>query len=516
MTSKTSSSAAVNHEVVIVGAGFSGLGAGIKLREAGIEDFVILDAADGVGGVWRHNTYPGVAVDIPSTTYSYSFEPNPDWSRAFAPGRELRAYAEHCADKYDLRRHLRLHTYVEQAVFDERLDVWRVHTSEGVITTRFLVGAVGPLDKPHMPDIEGVARFAGQVIHTARWDHGADLRGKRIAVIGTGASALQLIPEIAGGAQQLDVYQRTAIWVMPKVDFAIAREVQALFEAAPPTQQLMRVVTSAATEVIMVLGVVQHTKFPFLVRAMERVCLEHLQRQVKDPEVRRKLTPRYSFGCKRPSFSNRYLSTFNRPNTELITEPIARITEHAIITADGRERPIDTLILATGFKVLELGAMPAFPVVGLSGVELGAYWDQQRYQNYEGISVPQAPNFWLMNGPYSVTGASWFSIIEANVRHIVRCIRETQRRSATRVVVKQAPHDAYTEDMRRRMESTIFTQPGCAGSNSYYFDKHGDSPFVRPQTGLRLWWQSGHFDLEDYAYSGPCHSARSLVVAERG
>jgi cation diffusion facilitator CzcD-associated flavoprotein CzcO len=186
MTSKTSSSAAVNHEVVIVGAGFSGLGAGIKLREAGIEDFVILDAADGVGGVWRHNTYPGVAVDIPSTTYSYSFEPNPDWSRAFAPGRELRAYAEHCADKYDLRRHLRLHTFVEQAVFDERLDRWRVHTSEGVITTRFLVGAVGPLDKPHMPDIEGVTRFAGQVIHTARWNHDADLRGKRIAVIGTG------------------------------------------------------------------------------------------------------------------------------------------------------------------------------------------------------------------------------------------------------------------------------------------------------------------------------------------
>lgn len=501
MTTRSVAVEPLDHQVVIVGAGFSGLGAGIKLREAGIHDFVILDAADGVGGVWRHNTYPGVAVDIPSATYSYSFEPNPGWTRAFAPGRELRAYAEQCADKYELRQHLRLNTYVERAVFDEAHDLWRVHTSAGVMTTRFLVGAVGPLDKPRMPDIEGVSSFAGQVIHTARWDHGADLRGKRIAVIGTGASALQLIPEIAEQAQQLDVYQRTAIWVLPKVDFAIAPEVRALFEAAPPTQKLMRLMTSAATEVIMVLGVVHHTTFPFLVRNIERVCLEHLARQVQDPEVRRKLTPRYSFGCKRPSFSNRYLRTFNRPNTELITEPIARITEHSIITQDGHERPIDTLILATGFKVLELGAMPAFPVVGLAGVELGAFWDQHRYQNYEGISVPQAPNFWLMNGPYSVTGASWFSIIEANVRHIVRCIGEAQRRAATRVVVKQAPHDAYTEEMRRRMESTIFTQPGCAGSNSYYFDKHGDSPFVRPHTGLRLWWQSGHFDLEDYAYS---------------
>ncbi len=502
MTKTSGTKSGCDHEVVIVGAGFSGLGAGIKLREAGIHDFVILDAADGVGGVWRHNTYPGVAVDIPSATYCYSFEPNPHWSRAFAPGKELRAYAEHCADEYGLRPHLRLRTFVEKAVFDEPHDRWRVHTSEGVITARFLVGAVGPLDKPHMPDIEGVTRFAGQVIHTARWDHTADLRGKRVAVIGTGASALQLIPNIVGDAQQLDVYQRTAIWVLPKVDFAIADPVRALFETAPPTQQAMRLVTSAATEVIMVLGVVQHTKFPFLVRAMEQVCKQHLRRQVKDPAVRKKLTPRYSFGCKRPSFSNRYLSSFNRPNTELITTPIARITETSIVTEDGRGRPIDTLILATGFKVLELGAMPAFPVVGLDGVELGAYWDQQRYQNYEGISVPQAPNFWLMNGPYSVTGASWFSIIEANVRHIVRCIRETQRRGATRVVVKQAPHDAYTAEMRQRMESTIFTQPGCANSNSYYFDKHGDSPFVRPHTGLRLWWQSGHFDLEHYAYSG--------------
>ena len=301
--------------------------------------------------------------------------------------------------------------------------------------------------------------------------------------------------------RHLDVYQRTAIWVLPKVDFAIAREVQALFEAVPPTQQGMRLVTTAITELIMVLGVIQHTRLPFLVRAIEQVCLAHLRAQVPDPALRAKLTPRYSFGCKRPSFSNRYLRTFTRPDTELVTAPIARIEPRSIVTEDGRERPIDTLILATGFNVLQLGAMPAFPVVGLGGVELGAFWDEHRYQNYEGLSVPLAPNFWLMNGPYSVTGASWFSIIEANVRHIVRAIGETQRRGATRVVVRRAAQDAYTDEMRDRMRHTIFTQPGCAGSNSYYFDRHGDAPFVRPHSGLRAWWQSGHFDLDDYAYS---------------
>ncbi|MCA9578570.1 MAG: NAD(P)/FAD-dependent oxidoreductase [Polyangiales bacterium] len=492
---------AVDHEVLIVGAGFSGLGAGIALRDAGITDFAILDAADGVGGVWRHNTYPGVAVDIPSATYSYSFAPNPRWSRAFAPGHELLAYAERAADAYALRPHLRLRTFVERAVFDEARDLWRVYTDQGVLSARFLVGAVGPLDQPRRPDIPGLEQFAGKVIHTARWDHAHDLAGERVAVIGTGASALQLIPEIVDRVRHLDVYQRTAIWVLPKVDFAIAREVQALFEAVPPTQQGMRLVTTAITELIMVLGVIQHTRLPFLVRAIEQVCLAHLRAQVPDPALRAKLTPRYSFGCKRPSFSNRYLRTFTRPDTELVTAPIARIEPRSIVTEDGRERPIDTLILATGFNVLQLGAMPAFPVVGLGGVELGAFWDEHRYQNYEGLSVPLAPNFWLMNGPYSVTGASWFSIIEANVRHIVRAIGETQRRGATRVVVRRAAQDAYTDEMRDRMRHTIFTQPGCAGSNSYYFDRHGDAPFVRPHSGLRAWWQSGHFDLDDYAYS---------------
>ncbi|GAA3226841.1 NAD(P)/FAD-dependent oxidoreductase [Actinocorallia longicatena] len=501
MNDRVMDSEVTDYEVIAVGAGFSGLCVGIKLLEAGIEDFAILDAADGVGGVWRHNTYPGVAVDIPSATYSYSFAPNPSWSRAFAPGAELREYAERVTDTYRLRGKLRLGVFVEKAVFDENADLWRVHTDAGVLTCRFLVGAVGPLDQPRVPDIEGVGTFLGKVVHTARWDHDHDLTGERVAVIGTGASGLQLIPKIAPLARTLEVYQRTAIWVFPKLDFPIPAPVRALFRVAPFVQKGVRAVTTAGTEAIFVLGVIHHRRLPFLSKMIERVCRGHLRRQVRDRATRERLTPSYSFGCKRPSFSNSYLSTFNRPNVELVTDPIQKITPHGIVTADGTEREIDTLVLATGFRILELGATPAFPVFGLDGVELGEYWDGNRYQNYEGVAMPQTPNFWLMNGPYSVTGASWFTMIEAGTRHIVRCVAEARRRGATRMTVRRGPHDAYTARMREAIGSTIFSQPGCATSNSYYFDRHGDVPFIRAQSGARLWWDSGHFDLDDYAYA---------------
>lgn len=490
-----------DHEVVIVGAGFSGLCVGIRLRRAGVRDFVILDAAPSVGGVWRHNTYPGVAVDIPSATYCYSFEPNPSWTRAFAPGAEVRAYAEHCARKYGLRPHLRLNTKVDGAVFDEDADLWRVDTSAGTLTARFLVGAVGPLDQPKNPDIPGIDAFAGKIVHTARWDAGHDLTGERVAVIGTGASGLQVIPEIAGRARHLDVYQRTPIWVFPKPDFAIPKPVRAAFRVFPPLQRLVRLITTAVSEAIMVLGIVHYARAPFLVRVVEAVCRAHLRRQVPDRRLRRRLTPGYGFGCKRPSFSNRYFPAFMRPDVDLITDPIEKITPSGIRTRDGAHREIDTLVLATGFKILEVGAMPAFPVTGVGGVELGAHWNEHRYATYEGLASPHTPNFWLMNGPYTVTGASWFGIIEAGATHITRCITEARRRRAVRMTVRQGPHDAFTDEMRRRMKGTILSQPSCARANSYYFDRHGDAPYVRPQSGLHVWRRSRTFDLDDYEFT---------------
>jgi cation diffusion facilitator CzcD-associated flavoprotein CzcO len=495
----------VDHEVTIVGAGFSGIGLGIELRKAGIDDFVVLEASDGVGGVWRHNKYPGVAVDIPASTYSFSFEPNTRASNLFAPGSELLAYAEHCAAKYGIRDHLKFRTEVKKAVFDERTSVWHIYTNRGIVTSRFLVSAVGPLDKPKNPDIDGLSSFAGKTIHTARWDPNVKLEGKRIAVIGTGASALQVIPKIAPLATHLDVYQRTPIWVVPKPNLSIAPWARKMFKMVPPTHCALRTTTTTYAEFIMTVGGVYHTRVPYLVRGIEQACLLNLQIQVHDPILRAKLTPHYAFGCKRPSFSSTYLPTFNRENVELITDPIRRITPKGIVTRAGgeseRTHRIDVLILATGFKTLELGSMPAFPVYGLHGVELGSYWDENRYENYEGISTPLAPNFWLMNGPWAVAGSSWFSVIESGSHHVVRCVTEARRRNAVQMVVKQRPHDAYMRSMRRKVKHTVFAQKSCAESNSYYFDRHGDAPYVRPVSGASLWLASRTFNLNDYEYT---------------
>lgn len=499
----------VDYEIVVVGAGFSGIGLGIQLKKAGFHDFRILDAADGLGGVWHHNRYPGVAVDIPTSAYSYSFESNPSWSSLFAPGAELKAYAERCADKHGVTPHVQLQTKVEGAVFDDKECLWRVHTDSGVISTRFLISAVGPLDQPRNPDIKGINDFQGEVVHTARWDDTVSVDGRRIAVIGTGASGLQIIPELAPRAAHLDVYQRTPIWVVPKPNFSVPPWLRRVFTQVPVTLRMLRIVTTAFAEFVMTAGVTYHTRYPFLVRFIERVCRRHLRRQVPNPTLREKLTPRYAFGCKRPSFSSTYLPTFNRDNVDLITDPIVRITAHGIVTEslDGRpgepresEHPIDTLVLATGFNVMQLGAVPAFPVIGVAGIELGAFWDEHRYQNFEGISSPVAPNFWLMNGPWSVAGSSWFSVIESGSRHIVRCLSEARQRGAIRMVVRQEPHDKYMTSMRKKVKHTVFVQPSCAYANSYYFDRHGDAPFVRPVSGPALWWASKTFDLNSYDY----------------
>ncbi|MBH0775520.1 flavin-containing monooxygenase [Nocardia bovistercoris] len=499
----------VDHEIVVVGAGFSGIGLGVHLKRAGFHDFVILDAADGVGGVWRHNVYPGIAVDVPTSSYSYSFEPNPDWSQLFAPGAELREYAEHCVRKYELAEHLRVRTRVHSARFDEADSVWHIETERGTIVARYLVPAVGPLDSPYYPDIPGIDKFAGKIVHTARWDDSLRTQGKRVAVIGTGASALQVIPNLAPQAEHLDVYQRTPIWVVPKPDLSIRPWLRTVFRRVPLTLRALRLVSVVIADFIMTVGGAYHMRLPYAVRVVERVCLKHLERQVDDPELRAKLTPNYAFGCKRPSFSSTYLRTFNRDNVDLVTESIDHIAEDSIVTVRVDERtgarvqtrhPVDVLVLATGFKTMERGTVPAFPVYGLDGVELGEYWDENRYQNYEGISTPLAPNFWLMNGPWSVAGSSWFSIIESGSRHIVRCLDEARKRAAYRMTVKQRAQDDYMSEMYRKVRHTVFAQPSCVKANSYYFDRHGDAPFVRPVSGPALWWASRTFDLEDYAY----------------
>jgi cation diffusion facilitator CzcD-associated flavoprotein CzcO len=488
-----------DHEVVIVGAGFSGIGAAIKLGMAGFRDYALLEEGDGVGGAWHWNTYPGVAVDIPSFSYQFSFETSADWSRVYAPGNELKAYAEHCVDRYGLRPRLRLDTKVVGATFDDDDHLWRLETGDGEeLSARFVVGATGVFTKPKPPDIPGLDDYAGTIMHTARWDHGQDLRGKRVAVVGTGASAVQVIPSIAPLVDQLTVFQRTPIWCLPKLDGRIPGQLRALLRRLPLTRLPARVASQAFVEATFPLPAHFHGIVP-LANVGERVGRDLLRKQVRDPVVRDKLTPRYALGCKRPSFSNEYLATFNRENVHLETTAIEAITPGGIRTADGIEHPVDVLVLATGFKVFESGNMPPFPIRGREGVDLEEWWDANRFQAYEGVSVPGFPNLFSILGPYGYNGSSYFHLIETQARHIVRCLKRARRTGSTLVEVTPEANERYWKAMLGRRHNQIFFQDGCATANSYYFDRHGDVPF-RPATSLETSWRSARFDLDDYRF----------------
>lgn len=489
-----------DHDVVIIGGGFSGIGAAILLDRAGFPDYLMVEEGDGVGGAWHWNTYPGVAVDIPSWSYQFSFEQMADWSRVYAPGRELKAYAEHCVDKYDVRRRTRLGTRVVSAEFDEDADLWRLGTSAGdTITARFVVGATGVLTQPKLPEIEGIADFAGTVMHTARWDHDVDLAGRRVAVVGTGASAVQVIPSIARDVAQLTVFQRTPIWCLPKLDSAMPRPLR-LAMRVPGAKRVTRLASQAFVELTFPVAAHFHDVLP-VSGIGERVGHRHLRRAVKDPAVREKLTPGYALGCKRPSFSNDYLQSFNRSNVHLETGAIERITPSGVLTEAGVEHEVDVLILATGFKVFEKGNMPAFTVTGAGGVDLESWWEEHRFQAYQGVSVPGFPNFFAILGPYGYNGSSYFNLIETQMAHITRCLRRARRTGATRVEVTPEANARYLERMLGRRHHQVFFQPSCANANSYYFDAHGDVPF-RASSTLETMWTSSRFDLDDYRFEG--------------
>jgi cation diffusion facilitator CzcD-associated flavoprotein CzcO len=490
---------AVDHEVVVVGAGFSGIGAAIKLDQAGFHDFAVLEAGDGIGGAWHWNTYPGIAVDIPSFSYQFSFEKRSDWSRVYAPGRELKAYAEHCVDKYGVRGRIRLNTKVIGAKFDEDAHTWHIETANGErITARFVIGATGVFSQPKPPAIPGIETFAGMTMHTARWDHSVDLRGKRVGVIGTGASAIQVIPTIAPEVAQLTVFQRTPIWCLPKLDAPMSPRARRALGTLPGAKLAARLASQTFVEATFVLAAHFAGTFPGL-RARGEGAARKMLREVRDPVVREKLTPQYTLGCKRPSFSNEYIPAFNRDNVLLETDAIEAITPTSVRTTEGVEHAVDVLVLATGFKVFDSGNMPAFEMQGTGGTGLEEWWDANRMQAYEGVSVPGFPNAFSILGPYGFNGQSYFGLIETQMRHIVRCLKRARRDGATRVEITPDANRRYFESVLGRRHNQVFFQGSCASANSYYFDKHGDAPF-RPSLTLEAAWRSAHFDLDDYAF----------------
>ncbi len=490
------------HDAVIVGAGFGGMGAAIQLRRMGYDDLVVLERESDLGGTWHVNRYPGLAVDIPSSTYSYSFEPNPYWSRLFAPGAELKQYADHVADTYDLRRHLRFDTAVTAAHWDDEAGTWRVTTEDGEeIRARFLLTATGFLSQPRLPDIDGVEDFGGTTIHTADWPDDVDLTGRRVGVIGTGATAVQLIPEVAKLASELTVYQRTPIWVARKIDGPVPRLVQRAFARVPLTQKAVRALGTSILEVMMVAGVLHFADLRTANRLGEKACRAHLRRQVPDPELRARLTPDYDFGCKRPTFSNDFYPTLQQPHVTLETTAIDHIDGAGIVTADGRRTDLDVLIHATGFDLWQAN-FPAFRIVGREERELGELWRSTRFCAYEGVAVPGFPNLISLNSPYSYSGLSYFTTIESQMRHMKRLLGELQRRGSGVFEVSQAAYDAFLDRMTDRLGTSVFTAGDCRTARSYYFNQHGEATLLRPTSTINAFREAASFPLDDYEFTG--------------
>ena len=490
------------YEAIIVGTGFGGMGAAIELKRQGIKSILMFDRADDLGGTWHLNTYPGIAVDIASVSYSYSFEPNPNWSRLYAPGNELKDYANHVAKKYDLRRYMQFNTSIEKSVYNEDGKFWTVYPEGGEpVTTRILVLATGFLSQPKNPNIKGIDDFSQKIIHTARWDHDYDLNGKRVAMIGTGATAVQLIPEISDRVNTLDVYQRTPIWVLPKTNPKIPKLVQKMYEIFPFTQRATRAVSSKILETVMVTGAINYGKNTGATKRVEDFGIRFMKSQVKDRELRKKLTPDYSFGCKRPTFSNDYYKTFTKSHVDLITDSIDHIEENAIVTTDGQRREIDVLILATGFNLWEKGNFPAFDVFGKDGVELTQRWNENHYKNYEGISIPGYPNLFNLHCPYSFNGFSYFSTIESQMKHMARCLKGRDQAGALSFEATEAAQDRFIAQMESKAQHTVFNCGSCETSNSYYFNQHGEAKLLRLSSTSSAFKQATSFPFSDYIYA---------------
>ncbi|HSP78384.1 MAG TPA: NAD(P)/FAD-dependent oxidoreductase, partial [Myxococcaceae bacterium] len=367
--------------IAIIGSGFSGLCMGIRLKQAGIHSFTLLERADSVGGTWRDNTYPGAACDVPSPLYSFSFEPNPRWSRLFAPQAEIRAYLEHCTDKYGQRPHIRFNTPVTSARIDEQESQWLLKLGDGEeLRADLVVLGTGGLSRPSYPDIPGLGDFQGRVFHSARWEHDYDFTGKRVAVIGSGASAIQLVPEIAPRVERLHIFQRTPPWILPREDRTIGRLEQKLYQALPLAQRLHR----QAIYWLLESRVLALTVNPRLTRLVQREAIQFLEHSIPEPELRKKLTPDYMLGCKRVLLSNDYYPTLLRPNVELVTDGIRRLSRTGVLTKDGTERPVDALVLATGFQAAE--EVAPFEIKGRGGVELQEAW-REGAEAYLGTTV---------------------------------------------------------------------------------------------------------------------------------
>jgi cation diffusion facilitator CzcD-associated flavoprotein CzcO len=475
--------------VCIAGTGFSGIGMAIKLKQDGIHDFVLLERAGEVGGTWRDNSYPGCACDVPSHLYSFSFEPNPGWSRTFSPQPEIWDYLRRTADKYGVTPHVRFRHELVEAAWDADAGLWRIETSNGSLTADVLVSAVGGLSEPKLPAIPGIERFQGAAFHSAQWDHDFDIEGKRVAVIGTGASAIQIVPKIQPKVGKLSVFQRTPPWIVPQRDRPVSRFERFLYRLFPPAQLAMRALIYWARE-LFVLGFMR----PRAGGPNERLSLRHLKSQVPPGELRDKLTPNYRMGCKRVLISDSWYPALQQPNVELVTDSIAEITPRGIRTVDGREHELDAIVFGTGFHVTDLPI--AQRVRGADGLLLEETW-QGSPQAYLGITVSGFPNLFVLLGPN--TGLGHNSVVfmaEAQINYVMESLRFMRRAGVGAIDVRPEVQVAYNEGIQQRLQGTVWNSGGC---QSWYLDAKGRNTTIWPGFTWPYRQRTRQFDPADYA-----------------
>ncbi len=478
-----------HHRIAIVGAGFSGLGAAIRLKQRGEHDFVLLERADRLGGTWRDNSYPGCACDVPSHLYSFSFALNPDWTRLCSPQAEIQTYLERVAGEYAIPPHIRFgHELLEAAWNDER-HLWEIHTSAGNLTAEILISGMGGLSEPAVPQLEGLDSFQGTTFHSAQWNHEHALAGERVAVIGTGASAVQFVPEIQPEVGELQIYQRTAPWIIPRNNAEIDPRLRRLFQRFPPAMKLLRGLLYWSAE-LLVLGL---AKEPRLMRLLERVAEKNLARQVPDPALRAKLKPSYRLGCKRILFTDQYLPALTRSNVEVVSSPIHEVRPHSILTADGTERAVDTIVFGTGFHVTDQPLIDRLR--GRDGRLLAEHW-HGTMAAFNGTTITGFPNLFVLLGPYTGLGhTSIVIMVEAQIEYVMKALDAIDAHGGAVVEVRPEAQQAFVAEMNRMAEGTVWTAGGC---KSWYLDAHGNASTIWPDFTFRFRSRTKRFDVADY------------------
>ncbi|TAE30880.1 MAG: NAD(P)/FAD-dependent oxidoreductase [Cytophagales bacterium] len=478
-------------DVAIIGAGFAGLGAAIRLLQTGQHSFVVFERADEVGGTWRENTYPGCACDVPSHLYSFSFAPNPHWSQKYSPQPEILGYLKNCVERYNLRPHIRYNTEIIRTEFLEDQACWRITDRAGnVLTARVVVGATGPLNRPSVPKLKGFDVFTGKTFHSANWDHSVDLRGKRVAVVGTGASAIQIVPEVAKLASQLYVFQRTAPYVTPRMNSSYSSTWQGIYKRFPGFQKAHREFIYGVNELFGLAFTGNNT----LNKLATYQSRKHLEAAISDPELRQKATPNYKIGCKRILVSDDYYPALARPNVDLVTDRITELSPTGIVTNEGTERPVDVIIFSTGFVVADI--ICDLQITGLNGHNLFEQWLKTGAEAYKGITTAGYPNLLFLLGPNTGLGHnSVVHMIESQVNYLIDYLRLLKESGEGAYLdVKPDVQQAYNDDLQKRLVGTVWS----SGCQSWYMNGAGRNTTIWPALNSDYRKITRRVDAQDY------------------